>query len=136
MRPAELPEPDKKAPTPVTAAAALCGDNHQHSSAPALRVTAIAARMAREAAPAVEGQRRGIVLVRGVQDPNAADTLALRCCSGCNARLAGQEHQWGRSHDVLPKVRAPPSARARAEKDDMYLTQSSITFAGPIQLVG
>ena len=88
MRPAELPEPDKKAPTPVTAAAALCGDNHQHSSAPALRVTAIAARMAREAAPA-QGQRRGIVLVRGVQDPNAADTLALRRCAGCNARLAG-----------------------------------------------
>ena len=88
MRPAELPEPDKKAPTPVTAAA-LCGDNHQHSSAPALRVTAIAARTAREAAPAVQGQRRGIVRVRAVQDPNAADTLALRRCAGCNARLAG-----------------------------------------------
>ena len=88
-RPAELPDPDKKAPTPVTAAAALCGDNHQHSSAPALRVKAIAARTAREAAPAVQGQRRGIVRVRAVQDPNAADTLALRRCAGCNARLAG-----------------------------------------------
>ena len=94
-RPAELPEPDKKAPTPVTAAAALCGDDHQ-PSAQLLRVAAIAARMAREAAPAVQGQRRGIVRVRAVQDPNGADTLALRRAS-CNARLAGQEHQWGRS---------------------------------------
>jgi hypothetical protein len=81
MRPAELPEPDKSAPTPVTAAAALCGDDHQPPSAPVLRVAAIAARMAREAAqPAVQGQRRAIVLVRGVQDPNA-DTLALRRCA-------------------------------------------------------
>ena len=62
-----------------------------------LVVVAITARMAREAAPAVQGQRRGIVRVRAVQDPNAADTLALRRCAGCNARLAGQEHQWGRS---------------------------------------
>ena len=84
MRPAELPEPDKKAPTPVTAAAALCGDDHQ-PSVPALHVAAIAARM-REAAPAVQGQRRGIVRVRAVQDPNAADTLALRCCAGCQCQ--------------------------------------------------
>ena len=71
-RAAELPrvgsaEQDKKAPTPVTAAAALCGDDHQPLSAPVLRVAAIAASKAREAAPAVQGQRRGIVLVR-VQD--------------------------------------------------------------------
>ena len=111
MRPAELPEPDKKAPTPVTAAAALCGDNHQHSSAPALRVTAIAARTAREAAPAVQGQRRGIVRVRAVQDPNAADTLALRRCAGCNARLAGQEHQWGRSGMTSCQSAGLPCAR-------------------------
>ena len=71
----------------MTAAAALCGDDHQ-LYVPALHVAAIAARM-REAAPAVQGQRRGIVRVRAVQDPNAADTLALRRCAGCNARLAG-----------------------------------------------
>ena len=95
MRPAKLQrvgsaEQDKTAPTRVTAAAALCGDDHQ-PSAQLLRVAAIAARMAREAAqPAVQGQRRGIVRVRGVQDPNAADTLALRRCAGCKARLTGQ----------------------------------------------
>ena len=77
-RPAELPEPDKMAPTPVTAAAALCGDDHQLLSVPVLRVAAIAASKAREAAQAaVQGQRRGIVWLRVVQDPNA-DTLALR----------------------------------------------------------
>ena len=63
-RPAELPEPDKTAPTPVTAAAALRGDDHQPLSAPVLRVAAIAASKAREAAPAVQGQRCCIVLVR------------------------------------------------------------------------
>ena len=66
-RPAELPEPDKMAPTPVIAAAALCGDGHQHPSAQLLRVAVTAARMAREAAPAVDGQRCSIVRVR-VQD--------------------------------------------------------------------
>ena len=30
----------------------------------------------------------------------------------------------------------PAPAPAPAEKDEMYLTQSSITFEGPIQLVG
>ena len=30
----------------------------------------------------------------------------------------------------------PAPAPAAAEKDEMYLTQSSITFEGPIQLVG
>jgi hypothetical protein len=104
----------------VTAAAALCGDNHQHSSAPALRVTAIAARTAREAAPAVQGQRRGIVRVRAVQDPNGADTLAPRCCASCNARLAGQEHSGGARMTSCQKCGLRRARAGREGRDVSY----------------
>ena len=69
-------EQDKKVPTYATAAAALRGDDHQPSSAPALRAAANTA-MVREAAAhvAVEGQRRVIVFVREARPKRHSRTV-------------------------------------------------------------
>ena len=88
--PAELPhvegaEQDKKAPTPVTAAAALCGDDHQPSSAPGLRAAARASEAAQKAMVVVEGQRFVIVFVR---EARPKDTAALCLTSAAMPHLA------------------------------------------------